>query len=388
MIERRIHDNLVEAINNNPAVALLGPRQVGKTTLAREVGNDRPSLYLDLETASDRAKLADPERYLADHEDVLVILDEVHRAPEIFQSLRGLIDRGRRRGKRVGRFLLLGSASVDLLEQSGESLAGRIAYLELTPFDLLEMESGQMDRLWLRGGFPPSFLARNDAVSFKWRQDFIRTYLERDIPQLGPRIPAETLRRFWTMLAHNQSTLLNAAVLARGLGVDGKTVGRYLDLLVDLLLVRRLPAWHRNVGKRLVKSPKILVRDSGVTHALLGLTSKEQLLGHPVVGQSWEGFVIETLLVVVPQGTEASFYRTSAGAEIDLVLTLPGGELWAIEIKRSSAPILEKGFHFACADLRPKKRFVVYPGHERFPLDADTEAIGVQDLAQVLQTAT
>jgi len=388
MIERRIHDNLVEAINNNPAVALLGPRQVGKTTLAREVGNDRPSLYLDLETASDRAKLADPERYLADHEDVLVILDEVHRAPEIFQSLRGLIDRGRRRGKRVGRFLLLGSASVDLLKQSGESLAGRIAYLELTPFDLLEMESGQMDRLWLRGGFPPSFLARNDAVSFKWRQDFIRTYLERDIPQLGPRIPAETLRRFWTMLAHNQSTLLNAAVLARGLGVDGKTVGRYLDLLVDLLLVRRLPAWHRNVGKRLVKSPKILVRDSGVTHALLGLTSKEQLLGHPVVGQSWEGFVIETLLVVVPQGTEASFYRTSAGAEIDLVLTLPGGELWAIEIKRSSAPILEKGFHFACADLRPKKRFVVYPGHERFPLDADTEAIGVQDLAQVLQTAT
>ena len=384
MIKRLIQDELLQSIGRNPAVALLGPRQVGKTTLALEIARTRPSLYLDLETASDRAKLADPERYLADHEDVLVILDEVHRAPDLFQSLRGLIDSGRRRGKRAGRFLLLGSASVDLLKQSGETLAGRIAYLELAPFDALEVESKQMDNLWLRGGFPSSFLADHDRDSFRWRQDFIRTYLERDIPQLGPRVPAETLRRFWTMLAHSQSTLLNAATLARGLGVDGKTVARYLDLLVDLLLVRRLPAWHRNVGKRLVKSPKVQVRDSGVTHALLGLTSKEQLLGHPVVGQSWESFVIETLLDVAPQGVEASFYRTSAGAEIDLVLTLPGGELWAIEIKRSSAPTLEKGFHLACADLQPKKRFVVYPGHERFPLDAETEAIGLRQLGQVL----
>jgi len=384
MIKRLIQDELLQSIGRNPAVALLGPRQVGKTTLALEIARTRPSLYLDLETAPDRAKLADPERYLADHEGVLVILDEVHRAPDLFQSLRGLIDSGRRRGKRAGRFLLLGSASVDLLKQSGETLAGRIAYLELAPFDALEIESKQMDNLWLRGGFPSSFLADNERDSFRWRQDFIRTYLERDIPQLGPRVPAETLRRFWTMLAHSQSTMLNAATLARGLGVDGKTVARYLDLLVDLLLVRRLPAWHRNVGKRLVKSPKVQVRDSGVTHALLGLTSKEQLLGHPVVGQSWESFVIEKLLDVAPQGVEASFYRTSAGAEIDLVLTLPGGELWAIEIKRSSAPTLEKGFHLACADLRPKKRFVVYPGHERFPLDAETEAIGLRQLGQVL----
>ena len=385
MIKRRIYSELIESINSNPAVALLGPRQVGKTTLALEVGNTRPSLYLDLETASDRAKLADAERYLGDHEDVLVILDEVHRAPELFQSLRGLIDRGRRRGKLAGRFLLLGSASIDLLKQSGETLAGRIAYLELAPFDALEVADDQMDNLWLRGGFPSSFLANSDARSFKWRQDFIRTYLDRDIPQFGPQVPAETLRRLWTMLAHNQSTLLNAATLARGLGVDGKTVARYLDLLVDLLLVRRLPAWHRNVGKRLVKSPKVQVRDSGVTHALLGLTSKEQLLGHPVVGLSWESFVIETLLVVAPQGTEANFYRTSAGAEIDLVLTLPGGELWAIEIKRGSAPKLEKGFHFACADLNPKKRFVVYPGRERFPLDVRTEAIGLHELGRILQ---
>ena len=384
MIKRLIQDELLQSIGKKPAVALLGPRQVGKTTLALEIARTRPSLYLDLETASDRAKLADPERYLADHEDVLVILDEVHRAPDLFQSLRGLIDSGRRRGKQAGRFLLLGSASVDLLKQSGETLAGRIAYLELAPFDALEVANKQIDNLWLRGGFPSSFLADNDRDSFRWRQDFIRTYLERDIPQLGPRVPAETLRRFWTMLAHSQSTLLNAATLARGLGVDGKTVARYLDLLVDLLLVRRLPAWHRNVGKRLVKSPKVQVRDSGVTHALLGLTSKEQLLGHPVVGQSWESFVIETLLDVAPQGVEASFYRTSAGAEIDLVITLPGSDLWAIEIKRSSAPTLEKGFHLACADLRPKKRFVVYPGHERFPLDAETEAIGLRQLGQVL----
>ena len=385
MIARRIYKDLQEAINGNPAVALLGPRQVGKTTLALEIGNTRPSLYLDLESVSDRAKLSDPERYLAEHEDELVILDEVHRAPELFQSLRGLIDRGRRHGKRAGRFLLLGSASMDLLQQSGESLAGRIAYLELGPFDALEVENTQLDRLWLRGGFPSSFLASNDASSMKWRQDFIRTYLERDIPQLGPRVPAETLRRFWTMLAHDQASLLNAATLARGLGVDGKTVARYLDLLVDLLLVRRLPAWHRNAGKRLVRSPKVMVRDTGLVHTLLGIPTKEQLLGHPVVGHSWVSFVTETLTTVAPSATEACFYRTSAGAEIDLVLSLPGGELWAIEIKRSSAPTVEKGFHFACEDLNPKRRFVVYPGDEKFPLGSDIEAIGLRALSKLLQ---
>jgi predicted AAA+ superfamily ATPase len=386
MIKRRIYKELLEAIDGNPAVALLGPRQVGKTTLALEVGNTRPTLYLDLESVSDRAKLTDPERYLAEHEDELVILDEVHRLPELFQSLRGLIDRGRRHGRRTGRFLLLGSASMDLLKQSGESLAGRIAYLELAPLDVLEVEDTQTDRLWLRGGFPSSFLAGSDAASFKWRQDFIRTYLERDIPQLGPRVPAETLRRFWTMLAHDQSSLLNAATLARGLGIDGKTVARYLDLLVDLLLARRLPAWHRNAGKRLVRSPKVMVRDTGLVHALLGLSGKEQLLGHPVVGHSWESFVIEMLLDVAPAGTEASFYRTSAGAEIDLVVALPGGDLWAVEIKRSSAPTIEKGFHIACEDLKPKRRFVVYPGEERFPLGSDIEAISLRALGKLLQT--
>ena len=384
MIQRRHHARLVNLIDTYPAVALLGPRQVGKTTLARSIAKERPSVYLDLERSRDRNKLSDPELYLADHEDKLVILDEVHRVPELFRELRGLIDRGRERGRRTGRFLLLGSASIDLLKQSGETLAGRIAFLELTPFAPLEVARSDHDRLWLRGGFPESFLAGSETLSLEWRRNFIRTYLERDIPQLGPRIPAETLRRFWTMLAHYHGGLLNSSSLARGLGVSGKTVSGYFDLLVDVLLVRRLPPWHRNVGKRLVKSPKVYVRDSGVVHALLELKGKEDVVGHPVIGGSWEGFVVETLIAAAPEGTAASFYRTSAGAEIDLVLTLPGGRLWAVEIKRSSAPKPDKGFHHACADLSPDKGFVVYPGEERYPVTGGVEAINPADLAESL----
>jgi uncharacterized protein len=384
MIRRHLQPQLTSLLADYPAVALLGPRQVGKTTLALEVADSVSSIYLDLESAADRAKLADPELYLADHEDKLVILDEVHQVPELFQSLRGLIDRGRRKGKRVGRFLLLGSASIDLLKQSGETLAGRIAYLELPALGVLEIEADKQDDLWIRGGFPDSYLAAKDAISIGWRQNFIRTYLERDVPQLGPRIAAETLRRFWVMLAHTQGGLHNAASLARGLDVDGKTIAKYLDLMVDLLLVRRLTPWHRNVGKRLVKSPKVFVRDSGVAHALLGLGSKEDVLGHPVVGHSWEGFVIENLISVSPFGTEASFYRASGGAEIDLILTLPGREPWAVEIKRSLEPRLSKGFHHACADIRPEAKFVVYPGGERFKMSNGVEAINVAELAHLL----
>ena len=360
MIARRIADRLTDLINRYPAVGLLGPRQAGKTTLALEVAATRPAVYLDLESASDRAKLADPERYFLDHEAELVILDEVHRVPELFQTLRGAIDRGRRGWRTSAQFLLLGSAAIDLLQQSGETLAGRISYLELAPFDALEVQAGELDQLWVRGGFPSSFLAPDDQSSLKWRQDFIRTYLERDIPQLGPRIPAETLRRFWTMLAHNQAEL------------------------VDLLLVRRLPAWHRNAGKRLVKSPKVSVRDTGIAHALLGLRNKEELLGHPVAGQTWESLAIETLIAAAPEGTEASFYRTSAGAEIDLLLALPNHQLWAIEIKRSSAPKVQKGFHLACEDLQPPGRFIVYAGADRFSLGHGAEAIGLAALAQRL----
>ena len=382
MIKRRLHARLRRLLEEYPAVALLGPRQVGKTTLAHEVAERVDSVYLDLESPADRAKLSDPTLYLADHENRLVVLDEVHRVPDLFQSLRGLIDRGRRQGRRAGRFLLLGSASMDLLRQSGETLAGRIAYLELNPFDILEVPSNDHDKLWVRGGFPDSFLAANDGRSMDWRENFIRTYLERDVPQLGPRIPAETLRRFWVMLAHTQGGLLNAAALARGLGVDGKTIAKYLDLMVDLLLVRRLMPWHRNVGKRLVKSPKAYVRDSGVAHALLGLATKEDVLGHPVIGQSWEGFAIENLLSVAPERSDASFYRATGGAEIDLVLTLPGRKPWAIEIKRSLDPRPTKGFYSACKDVKPTARFVVYPGEERFAISREVEAISLADLAR------
>ncbi|MBB3595084.1 hypothetical protein FHX08_005494 [Rhizobium sp. BK529] len=368
-------------------MALIGPRQVGKTTLALDVSKKRASIYLDLESDADRAKLAEPELYLDQHKDKLVILDEVHRLPNLFQDLRGLIDRGRRAGRRSGQFLLLGPASVDLLKQSGETLAGRISYLEMYPIDGLEVPPRELETLWLRGGFPDSLLAANDRVSLRWRQDFIRTYLERDIPQLGPRIPAETLRRFWMMLAHHQSGLLNAAELARSLGVDGKTVASYLDLLVDLLLVRRLEPWHANVGKRLVKSPKVYVRDSGLTHALLGLGTTEQLLGHPIAGASWEAFAVETMIASAPAGTSANFYRTAAGAEIDLLLTPPAGRPWGIEIKRSLSPKVEKGFYQACVDLQPERRIVIYPGQESVPLKNDVTAMPLPMAATLIGQA-
>ena len=385
MISRRLASRVKYLLEDSPAVVLLGPRQAGKTTLALEIGASQPSIYLDLENAADRDKLLRPADYFADHTAELVILDEVQRVPEIFQSLRGVIDRGRREGRGNGRFLFLGSAAMDLLRQSGESLAGRISYLELGPFDALEVDPQALDALWVRGGFPNSYLAMTDSRSIEWRRDFIRTYLERDVPQFGFRISAEPLRRFWTMLAHNQAQVFNAANLARSLGVDAKTVASYLDLLVDLLLVRRLQPWYRNVGKRLVKAPKVYIRDSGIAHALLGIQDKEALLGHPVAGQTWESFVIETLISTAPDGTEANYYRTSHGVEIDLILTLPGGKLWAIEVKRSSAPGVERGFHSACADLKPERRFVVYPGTERYPLDESTDAIGVISLARLLQ---
>ena len=367
-------------IADYPAVVLLGPRQAGKTTLAHEVANNIDSIYLDLESPADRAKLSEPELYLADHERRLVILDEIQRVPELFESLRGLIDRGRRKGIKSGRFLLLGSASIDLMQQSGETLAGRVAYLELSPINVNEIESSAQDQLWIRGGFPESLLQEDDRKSFTWRQNFIRTYLERDVPQLGPRIPAETLRRFWVMLAHTQGGPLNAASLASGLTLDGKTIKGYLDLMVDLLLVRRLLPWHRNTGKRLVKSPKIYVRDSGIAHALLGLGCKEDVLGHPAVGPTWEGFVIENIINTAPANASANFYRASGGAEIDLILTLPGRRPWAIEVKRSLQPKLSKGFHSACADVEPEAKYVVYPGSEKFALGSNVHAISLVDL--------
>ena len=388
MVPRRLLPALTAALAESPAVALLGPRQAGKTTLALEVAASRPSVYLDLESPADRARLAEPELYLEQHRDELVVLDEIQRTPQLFPVLRGIIDAGRRRDRGRGRFLVLGSASIDLLKQSSESLAGRIRFLELGPLDAGEVGRRRLDSLWLRGGFPESLLADSDAASLRWRIDFIRTYLERDVPQLGPRIPAETLRRFWTMLAHQQGGLLNAAALARSLAVDGKTVAAYLDLMVDLLLVRRLAPWRGNVRKRLVKSPKTYVRDGGLVHALLGIPDREALLAHPISGATWEGLAVESLMAASPAGTEPFFYRTSAGAEIDLLLTIPGRRApWAIEIKRGLAPTLEKGFQVACEDLRPERRFVVYGGTERFPMADGVDAVSLTELCELLASA-
>jgi uncharacterized protein len=379
---------LTSALAETPAVALLGPRQVGQPTLALAVAGSRPAVYLDLESEADRAKLADPELYLSQHEDKLVVLDEIQRTPQLFRSLRGLIDVGRRRGRGKGRFLVLGSASIDLLKQSSKSLAGRIRYLDLAPLDAGEVGRDRLDALWLRGGLPESPLAGSDAASLRWRVDFIRTYLERDVAQLGPRIPAQTLRRLWTMLAHQQGGMFNAAALARALAVDDKTVAAYLDLLVNLLLVRHLAPWHGNTRKRLVKSPKVYVRDSGLVHALLGIGDREALLAHPVAGGSWESLVIESLIASAPAGTEAHFFRTAAGAEIDLLLKLPGHRHpWAIEVGRGLAPKIERGFHLACESVPPERRLVVYGGVERLPLADGAEAVSLGDLCGELAAA-
>jgi len=386
MIERLLSPLISSALGQFPAVALLGPRQVGKTTLAIELGEKLDAQYLDLESDQDLIKLEQPELYLADHLDKLVILDEVHRVPRLFPVLRGLIDRARRKGIRSGHYLLLGSASPDLLKQSGESLAGRISYFELEPFHVLEVDPLKLDDLWLRGGFPDSFLAANSSHSLRWRLDFIRTYLERDIPQFGPRIATETLRRFWVMLSHHQGGLLNTAQFARNLGVDVKTIGSYLDLLVDLFLIRRLVPWHANLGKRLIKSPKVYVRDSGIVHALLNIKDKEVLVSHPIVGLSWESFIIENLLSCTLERAQAYFYRSAGGAEIDLLMLWPDGCLWAIEIKRSLTPKVSRGFHSACEDLEPARKWVVYPGKERYRLAADVEAIPLPDLANEIQS--
>jgi uncharacterized protein len=384
IIPRQIQPRVAQLLEQFPAVALLGPRQVGKTTLALSLADSlgENALYLDLELPSDRAKLSDPELYLNRHEDRLVILDEIHRLPGLFETLRSLIDRRRRKGNRSRHFLLLGPASIELLHQSAETLAERIAYEELTPLSVAEVAgvaTNAADRLWVRGGFPDSFLATSEENSLRWRTAFIQTYLERDVPALGPRIPAETLRRYWQMLAHNQGQMLNAAQIASGLGVSGHTVARYLDIMVDMLLVRRLQPWVTNAKKRLVRTPKVYVRDSGLLHALLDIRDQEVLLGHPVVGASWEGMLIENILDALPATARPTFYRSAAGAEIDLVIELSAKERWAIEVKRSlSNPGPSKGFYIGCEDIKATRQIVLYPGEERFKFDRGTEVMSLQ----------
>lgn len=390
MIKRHCKVKVEQALGYQAAVAIIGPRQVGKTTLAREIGDERGAVYLDLEDRADRDKLGDPRLFLGQYEDRLVILDEIHRTPELFLDLRGIIDRGRREGKGSGRFLLLGSASLDLMQQAGESLAGRIAHVDMGPLNILEIPSGAKSttQLWLRGGYPGSYQAADDSQSLDIRHDFIRTYLQRDVRMLVPGLPTETLERLWTMLAHTQGGLLNASRLAGSLGVNVKTVTRYIGFLTDLLLVRRLPPYQANLGKRLVKSPKIYIRDSGLTHALLGIEDHNTLAGHPVAGFSWEGMAIESLLAAAPEGTLASFYRTATGAEIDLVLEIPGQTgLWAIDIKHGLSAKPTRGFHNAREDLKPAKSFVVHADEDRYPVTEDIEAISLREMAGELAGA-
>ncbi|MDP1652019.1 MAG: ATP-binding protein [Rhodocyclaceae bacterium] len=377
MLNRKLLAPLMRRLQQQPAVTLLGPRQVGKTTLARELAAQMPAaLFLDLEREADRARLERTDLFFPRYRDRLVVLDEVQALPGLFSALRPEIDAARH----PGRFLLLGSASGPLLRQSAESLAGRVAYLELTPF-LLDEVTGAGNaaelaaRLWLRGGFPRSFLAADDTASFDWRRDFIETFLARDLPQLGVTIPAETLRRFWRMCAHLHGQLFNASQLGAALGgVAHTTVGRHLDLLVDALMLRRLPPYLANVGKRLVKAPKVYVRDSGILHALLGIQTLDDLAGHPIAGMSWEGFVIEQILAATPPLATSGFYRTAAGAELDLVVE-QGARRIGFEIKLSSAPTVTRGFWNACEDLGLTRAYVVAPVLEPYPLAANVEVI-------------
>lgn len=391
MIKRHLEHKIRDRLQNSSSVALMGPRQVGKTTLAFNISKTVPSIYLDLENRTDLQKVQDIEAFHNANSDKLIILDEVQRLPEVFAPIRGLIDAQRRQGNKTGHFLFLGSASIELLQQSSESLAGRISYIELFPIDATEYfksaeELGNLSQLWTRGGFPESLLAKDNENSLRWRRDFIKTYLERDIPQLGPRVPAETLERLWIMLAHAQGTNINASKLAASLGVSSVSIGRYIDLLVDLLLVRKLPPYTANIKKRLVKSAKIYVRDSGITHALLNIKTYNDLLGHPVVGKSWEGFVIENIMAVLPEGAEAYYYRTVGGAEIDLLIDFGSSpkELWAIEIKRSASVGLGRGFHEASADIEPTRKFIIHGGTDTFPMKNDIQAINLLEFLQIL----
>ncbi len=386
MIPRLLRDKLRDRIESTPAVVLLGARQVGKTTLAKQISENRNSIYLDLENPEDLRKLSDPVSYLGSHRDKLVVLDEIQRAPEIFPVLRGLIDRNNQSGKHSEMFLLLGSASLELLRQSSESLAGRITHLELPVFNVLETVSDQqaMRRLWFRGGFPKSFAANDASHSMIWLDDFIRSYLEREVPNFGFRLPANRLRRLWTMVAHLQGETIDCSTLGGNLEVSSKTVSYYLDVLVSLLLVRRLQPWFGNTKKRLIKSPRFYIRDSGILHRLLGINDYESLLSHPVLGKSWEGFVIENIQSVLPHSAEMFFYRTSAGAEIDLVIQMSSVQTIAIEIKYGTSVNRSKHFSRTCTEVNATQKYVVYSGDDEYSLGNDVTMISLPALLDKL----
>lgn len=386
MLQRLITDKLKESMVYIPAIALLGARQVGKTTLAKMLMKNRSSIYLDLEAAEDLLKLSDPISFFNIHNDKLIILDEIQRLPDIFTALRGVIDKSREKGMKSTQFLLLGSASMELLRQSSESLAGRISYFSMSGLNVLEIRqtSSDINKLWVRGGFPDSYLSTKDAIAFDWLEDLILTYLERDIPQMGFRIPANRLRRLWTMLAHLQGEVINYSKIAANLEVDAKTVKHYLDVLSDLLLVRRLEPWYENVKKRLVKAPRYYIRDSGIQHRLLGINSYDALLSNPVLGKSWEGFVIENIHSILQRRAQTYFYRTAVGAEIDLVIKMPSSEVWCVEIKHGLAPKISKHFSRICDDVEAKQKYIIYGGNDEFPIMNDVNVISLTKFMQKL----
>lgn len=385
MIKRLLTPVILDALAHFPVVAILGCRQVGKTTIAFQVEEKikKPTTYLDLELPQDRAKLTDPQLYLEQQADKLLILDEIQRVPDLFPVMRGLIDQRRRKGEKSAHYLVLGSASPKLLNQSSESLAGRISYLELDPLNIEEISSlkftDPVNKLWVRGGFPDSLLAKNETQSIAWREQFIRTYLERDLPQLGAKLSADKVYRLWKMLAFDQGCLLNASKLALSLEMSVTSVKNYLEILSDLFLLRFLRPWSGNSKKRLIKSPKVYVRDSGLLHALTNITTLDELVNRSLCGLSWEGFVIEQILQRMPYRTQAYFYRSSAGAEIDLILELPNRKIFAIEIKRTLSPTLSKGFKLGCEEVKPDERFFIIPKGEAYLLDAKTTAIGLSE---------
>jgi len=377
-VARTVEDALMGSLRRFPVVGILGPRQVGKTTLAKMLLGKagRKTVYLDLELPSDLNKLTAPELYLGQCADALVILDEVQRVPTLFPLLRALVDQK----KSAGRFLILGSASPDLIKQASDSLAGRIRYHELMPFTLSEVGHENANRLWLRGGFPKSYLAENDEQSIEWREAFIRTYLEMDIPQLGIRVPALQLRRFWTMIAHCHGQVWNASRIAGSLGISAPSVRRYLDILEDTFITRQVLPYRANVGKQIVKSPRVYVRDPGLLHTLLSIRLFDDLQAHPSAGVSWEGFVIEQVVASMPEAWKVFFYRTSAGAELDLVLLDERNRTYGVEVKFSSAPAVSKGFWNALGDIACRRGFVIYPGEESYPLRRDVITVPLSNL--------
>jgi predicted AAA+ superfamily ATPase len=388
MIRRDIQQKIVRDLDSIPAIVILGPRQVGKTTLAKQIAKNwhADTAYLDLERPSDIAKLQEPEAYLKEQHGKLIIIDEIQRKPDLFQVLRAVIDERLTEGEKAGQFLLLGSASLDIMQGAAESLAGRVSYIELGVLNAAEVaKENNINQLWLRGGFPNSYLADTDAQSLDWRINFIASYLERDIPALGPRIPAETLRRFWTMLAYLQGQIVDKSMLAGNIGVSPPTIARYLDLLVDVLLIRPLQPWSGNIGKRLVKRPKYIIRDSGLLHALLNIATFDDLMGHPIVGKSWEGFVLENLLSIAPRHATPFFYETSAKAEIELVFEIGPKRKIAIDVKRSLSPTLSKGFYYACKDIGAQERYIVYPGDDEFQYSQDVRVVSLLKMMDIVQ---